>query len=619
MNPKLIPLTGTVSGGIYEIREAEIAIGREDANQIVIEDKSVSRRHCLLSRQGERFLLKDLQSHNGTFINDVPVIERVLEHGDCIRLGTSLLLFVLHEAEPVPASSKIQFVEGDELTKSGIRLKLGDVLHLMARDLSTLLRVSKALKSSHGLESLQQTLLELILDVIPAERGVILLTDELLSDEPLITTLDKRSGTRGPIRLSRTVIQQVSSERTAIMSNDVASNHTLGTAQSLVGAQVRSLLCVPLEFNQAVGVIYLDAYDPAIRFDQSQLQLLTAIAGIAAIALENARRFGRLEGEYTRLRQVTRAEHNMVGESPGVLNICRLIERVAPSDSTVLILGESGTGKELAAYAIHQNSQRARRPFVVVNCATLTDTLIESELFGHERGAFTGAIQQKKGKLEVADGGTVFLDEIGELAPALQSKLLRTIQFKEFTRVGGVATIKSDFRLIAATNRDLKEEVRQGTFRQDLFYRLNVVTLTMPPLKERGADVELLANYFITKYSKKCKRRVLGLSTGARACVLAYDWPGNIRELENAIERAIVLGTADTIQEEDLPESVLEASRSTPTAMKFCDLVREAKRRIIREAMEQAGGSYAKAAAQLGIHVNNLHRHMRTLGLKLPA
>ena len=268
-----------------------------------------------------------------------------------------------------------------------------------------------------------------------------------------------------------------------------------------------------------MGVIYLDASNPDAHFDENHLQLLTAIGSIAAAALDNARRMESLEQENRRLQDEISLEHNMVGDSPRMRDVYQFIARVAPRDITVLIFGESGTGKELVARAIHRTSSRANKPCVAINCAALAENLLESELFGHEKGAFTGAIAQKKGKLEVAEGGTVFLDEIGELAPLLQAKLLRVLQEREFERVGGTRTIKLDVRLIAATNRDLEEEVKKGRFREDLFYRLNVVSLRMPALRERREDIPLLASYFAAKFSQRSNRPVLGVSPQARACL----------------------------------------------------------------------------------------------------
>ena len=347
------------------------------------------------------------------------------------------------------------------------------------------------------------------------------------------------------------------------------------------------------------------------------MQLVSAISAITAVAIENARHIEWLVSENQRLIADFDIEHNLVGESMPVRGVLQFISKVAPTDATVLLSGESGTGKELAARAIHQNSKRFDKPFMAVNCAALAESLLESELFGHEKGSFTGALAQKKGRLEIADGGTVFLDEIGELSPALQVKLLRVLQEREFERVGGTRTIKVDIRLVTATNRNLEEAVSDGSFRQDLYYRLNVVSLEMPPLRERQTDIPLLASYFAAKYSEKCNRRVTGISTEAQARLVNYDWPGNVRELENAIERAVVLGTTEHILLEDLPDSVIDSeSRVTAPATRYHDAVAQTKKQIILNAMQQTNGSFTEAAKVLGVHPNYLHRLIRNLNLK---
>jgi Nif-specific regulatory protein len=296
--------------------------------------------------------------------------------------------------------------------------------------------------------------------------------------------------------------------------------------------------------------------------------------------------------------------------------VFRFLEKIAPTDATVLVRGESGTGKELVAHAIHTNSSRSEKPFVAINCAVLSETLLESELFGHEKGAFTSAVAQKRGRLEVADGGTLFLDEVGELTPATQAKLLRVLQERQFERVGGTRTVSVDVRIVAATNRNLEEAITAGMFRQDLYYRLNVISLTLPPLRERREDIPLLAYYFIAKYSKKCKRLVSGISAEARNCLMAYDWPGNVRELENAIERAVVLGNTEVIMPDDLPESLLATNAASPRLPNYHEAVNEMKKKFILQAIEQANGNFTDAAKLLGIHSTNLHRLIRTLGLR---
>jgi len=283
----------------------------------------------------------------------------------------------------------------------------------------------------------------------------------------------------------------------------------------------------------------------------------------------------------------------------------------------VLITGESGTGKELAARALHRNSPRTGKPFVAINCAAIPEALLESDLFGHERGAFTGAAGQKKGRLEVADGGVVFLDEIGELAPALQVKLLRVLQEREFERVGGTHPIKVDIRLIAATNRNLEEAVRKAEFRQDLYYRLAVVELHMPPLRERKEDIPMLTRHFVQKYAKRCNVKARPVARETMATLVNYDWPGNVRELENAIERALVMGSSDVVLLEDLPDSVLDqGSTDEATDGKYHARLKELKKELIQDAVERTRGNYVEAAAILGVHPNYLHRLIRNLGLK---
>src|SRR5262249_7877718 len=369
----------------------------------------------------------------------------------------------------------------------------------------------------------------------------------------------KLKGSDDSIKPSQTITQQVLRERIALLSNDLFDENAPVETASLTEQNICSVLCVPLEgFDKLLGVIYLDTTDISTRFDEHHLQLLTAIAGIAAVAFEHANHFELLQNENQRLRQEFKIEHQLVGQSEQINAVLQFISKVAPADSTVLIRGESGTGKELAARAIHLNSPRSAKPFLAINCATLTETLIETELFGHEKGAFTGAIALKRGKLEIADSGTVFLDEIAELSPLIQAKLLRVLQEREFERLGGTRPIKVDVRIIAATNKDLEGAIKQKQFREDLYYRLNVVSVVMPSLRKRREDIPLLASYFVSVFSKKCKRRVLGISAEARALMQAYDWPGNVRELENAIERAVVLGSTEMIIPEDLPEAVFE-------------------------------------------------------------
>jgi transcriptional regulator with GAF, ATPase, and Fis domain len=625
------PLHGRTFALTDLLAEAELSIGRDPSNQISLLDSLASRRHCVIRRDGEGFLLEDLDSRNNTFVNDVPVKERRLANGDQIRIGKSILVFqglslenshdnpsVELNSAPTPGGATVILRKQDAIYLQPARLGTLGATERTVRDLNALLNFSTSLNSVRGLAALQQKALEAVLEISSADRAAILLTEEGAEGFTSIVGCDRRLGPSQPIQVSQTILNQVIKENLAVLSNDVPGDEAFREAESLIEPKVRAVLAVPLEVQDKIlGALYLDTSSQAAPFDSSLLQLVTALGNVAALAIENASHLERLGDENRRLHQELNIQHSMVGESQPMREVYQFVSRVAPRESTVLIHGESGTGKELVARAIHRNSGRADRPFVAINCAAIVDTLLESELFGHEKGAFTGAVGQKKGKLETAEGGTVFLDEVGELAPSLQAKLLRVLQEREFERVGGTRPIKLDIRLITATNVDLNEASRNGKFRQDLYYRLNVVSIKIPPLRERPEDIPMLAAFFTAHYSERVKRRVAGISPKARACLLRYPWPGNVRELENAIERAVVLGSTELILPEDLPDSILEetASSSGEPITALHDGIREAKKKLIEQAIEQADGNYTDAAGILGVHPNHLFRLIRTLNL----
>ncbi|HEX8191177.1 MAG TPA: sigma 54-interacting transcriptional regulator [Pyrinomonadaceae bacterium] len=641
MNPKVVFIAGPLKGSSFELGEEALSVGRDSTNVVRLADSLLSRRHCRVERAGDRHVLTDLESLNGTFVNGRPVREHALEDADRVTVGESCFIFLSGEGgPPTEPSNPVTLSDRDMQAHSTVRLKAEEARYLrppgagrppagegtlagVVRDLALLVRVSTSVNSVRETPELQRELLRLLFEAVPAERGAIL----LVGDDGRVVSefgLDRAGDASRTVEVSRTVLRQVLEEGTAVLAGDLIEGG-FREVESLRAARLSSLLCAPLVlYGRALGAVYLTAADPSTRFDEGHLQLVTVICGIAAVALDNARHVEQLESENDLLRAESTVEHGMVGESAAVKRVYQFIARVAPADTTVLVRGESGTGKELAARALHRNSPRAERPFVAINCAALTETLLESELFGHERGAFTGAVAQKKGKLEVADGGTLFLDEVGEMPSTLQAKLLRVLQEREFERVGGTRTIRVDVRVVAATNRDLEGAVRKGEFRQDLYYRLNVVSFEMPPLRERREDIPLLASYFVSKYAAKFKRRVTGLSAEARACLVAYDWPGNVRELENAVERAVVLGSTDRILPEDLPETVLDAAPDPPSpgadaappVTRYHDALREAKRQLILRSLEQSAGSFTEAARLLGVHPNYLHRLIRNLNLR---
>jgi len=597
---------------------------------LAISDLSLSRRHCVLARKSDEYTLRDLDSRNGTFVNGRVISEKQLNHGDQISVGESVLVFLLKEDPEEAAVHGVEF--DDRLTQATAQIRPQDVLYLqperilrelpaasrLGRNLNVLLKISRVVHSISDLDQLQAQILELIFEVVPAERGAILLDGK--GNEKFSSLFAHPGPAKGaePVRVSRTITRQVMDQGVAILGADVPGSGGLSGVDSLLSFKVRSLLCVPLTvFRRVLGCIYLDTTSPATRFDRDHLELVASIAGISAVALDNARRLLWLEQENQRLAAEINLQHNMVGESAAMKDVYHFLSRVAPTESTVLVAGESGTGKELVARAIHRNSPRAARPFVAINCAAIPEGLLESELFGYERGAFTGAASQKKGRLEMADGGVLFLDEIGELAPALQVKLLRVLQEREFERLGGSRPISVDIRVIAATNKDLAAAVKARNFREDLYYRLNVVSVVLPSLRERREDVPVLAEYFVAKFATKCKVKAKKISPEAMSGLMNYNWPGNVRELENAIERALVLGVSDSIRPEDLPDSVAEKDRAPGVhEAKYHLAVTQLKKHLILTAMEEAKGSYTEAARILGVHANYLHRLVRNLDLR---
>ncbi len=631
MRPRLLVLSGPIKDSVIPLSEGEVTIGREASNGIAVIDPSVSRKHCAINWQEGRFRVRDLDSRNGTLVNGSGVEEHWLQHGDEIAAGDSSFLFLLEDDEPSAAGGRVEF-EDAKFTAETTVIHPRDVVYLqpdrlsrelpatsgVARNLNALLKISRIVHAIRDLNELQGQLLNLIFEVVPAGRGAILLADKEGQQFNSMFARMRQAGQGQLVKVSRTVARQVLEQGVAILGSDVLSHDELREVESIAASQVRSLLCVPLTvFRRVIGCIYLDSDSASNSLHEEHLQLVTAIAGISAVALENARRLQWLEDENERLTVEISQDRSLVGEGARMKEIYQFLKRAAPTDATVLIEGESGTGKELAARAVHRNSPRASKPFVAINCAAIPESLLESDLFGHERGAFTGAAAQKKGRFEVADGGVVFLDEIGELAPPLQVKLLRVLQEREFERVGGTHPIKVDIRLLAATNCNLEQAVRNGKFRQDLYYRLAVLKITMPTLRERREDIPMLVRHFVQKHAKRCKVKPRPISREALSCLVNYDWPGNVRELENAIERALVLGSSDMILPEDLPESLLERPPGPEmTEAKYHAAVKELKKQLILDAVEQTQGSYADAARILGVHPNYLHRLIRNLELK---
>ncbi len=490
-----------------------------------------------------------------------------------------------------------------------------DEIRREVRDLALLYEISRMLDRSLDLREVVGPILETISRRMGMSRGTLALFDRVTGNISIEAAhgLSSRQRERGIYRFGEGITGRVVETGKPIVVPKISDeplflNRT--GARRRLGDKEISFTCVPILLeSEVVGTLSVDRpYDPSRSFDED-VRLLSIIASMITQAVRLRREVQaerrQLEAENTRLQEELKGRFrpaNIIGNSKAMQVVFDLISQVSGSAATVLIRGESGTGKELVAHAIHYSSQRAERPFIRVNCSALPESLVESELFGHEKGAFTGAIYRHVGRFELANGGTVFLDEIGDLHPAVQVKLLRFLQEREFERVGGTETIKSDVRIIAATHVDLEKQVAEARFRQDLYYRLNVFPIYIPPLRERKTDIPLLADHFVEQYSRENGRHITRISTPAIDMLMSYHWPGNVRELENCLERAVLVSTDQVIHSHHLPPTLQTAEAS---GTRFSGTLEEKlgamEKEFILDALKSTRGNMSEAARLLGL------------------
>jgi Nif-specific regulatory protein len=490
--------------------------------------------------------------------------------------------------------------------------------------LSSLLEASAALNSSLDLRTTLQAIARSAADVLDAEASSVLLLDRRRGklvfaaahgssgDMMLGLELDADQGIAGRVARTGKPLRVPDVRQHPDFYKKFDDQSTFVT---------RGLLAAPLHFRGAVlGVVEVLNKRGEGDFSDQDLEILKVFANLAAISASNAQTHDWLKRENRGLRAGARRDGSIIGRSAALDGAIRLCERVAQTNTSVLLLGETGTGKELTARWIHARSPRANKPFIAINCAALPETLLESELFGHEAGAFTGASDQKLGRFELADGGTLFLDEIGDISLSTQVKLLRVLQEREFVRVGGTKTIACDVRIIAATNRDLKAGMETGAFREDLFYRLNVFPIRLPPLRERREDIPLLLEYFMTETARELTKSRPTLDPEAARLLCAYDWPGNIREMRNVLERAVLLCDAGVVGPEQLPREIVAAGgelqpvgRDGPGSA----LASHEKAMIVK-ALQENGWNQTRAAAALNISRDNLRYRVRKYAIRKP-
>jgi transcriptional regulator with GAF, ATPase, and Fis domain len=611
-------------------------LGRAGTNRIVLKDELCSREHAEVSYADGRWRLRDLSSLNGTRINGAPLdSEWELSPGDEIGVGRAQLLFVENlEQLPHPpleprsqdgisikkrlGQTRFLTPQPDDAADGRTTVdKAPPPRHSVSRDLSLLYRLALDMGSAGSYEELVQIVLDGLLEAIPAEVGAVL---SLVDGSLEVKAFRHRDPSARPYtRVSEFVTSEVLASREAILAEDVARDRYLRNRESIATMGATSLICAPVLFaDKVLGLVHLYCTNPDRALSPEDLEFTVAVAKQLGAATHQLQRQASLTAENRVLRDTLRVESELVGQSPIIKEIERQVGLVAPTNATVLIRGESGSGKELVARAIHYSSPRREGPFVCLNCAAITETLLESELFGHEKGAFTGATEKKIGKFEAADRGTIFLDEIGEMPFATQAKLLRVLEGHAFERVGGSTPIRVEVRVVAATNQPLEKGLQAGTFRRDLFYRLQVVEIRVPPLRERRSDVPLLADHFLKRFVRETGRKIRGFTPAALTKMEQYHWPGNVRELRNVVERAVALGKGPMIDAQDLWLSSLEAEGPAPLAPAPYKPVplEEVEKEHILLTLQHTEWNKSQAAAILKIERSTLDRKIKGFDLK---
>jgi transcriptional regulator with GAF, ATPase, and Fis domain len=629
-------------GQIFPIKKLITTIGNVPQNDIVLRDNSVASLHCLLIQEGEQYFL--VSKGRTTLVNQRRIKKQLLHHNDKIKIGKFNLIFSLLSPE---ADFRVLF---EELESAIIEKKGKAFLNTLKEKLDTfqnelvgltlknkhyqaLQELSCLLTSSFKPEQVLNTIIDTSLKIFGAERGFLMLQAEGGELTPKVARKVEKEkiSDKRDLTISYSTIKRVCSTREPVVVSNVSEEKDFSQQSSIIQAEIKSILCTPLvkRNGELLGVIYLDTRVAEGVFTQSDLELIKGFSNYVSLVLEREE-FLRKEqaqlGELIRLKEKARyveelkrieAEKDallkeversqfeeLIGSSPAMQEVFKLIKQVAPTEATVLIQGETGTGKELVARSIHANSLRAKKPFVTINCGAIPKELLESELFGYVKGAFTGAVKDKAGKFELAEGGSVFLDEIGELPLSLQPKILRVLQNGELEKVGAKTPLHADVRILAATHKDLEAEVERGAFRQDLYFRLNIVLIKLPPLRERKEEILLLSNFFLNKFAQETRKPIKGFLPEAIAALQAYNWPGNVRELQNKIYRAVILCQGEFITPLNLG---FDTSLREPLGLRAQKAAFE--KRLVQEALIRHNFNLSRVASELKIS----HRGLRKI------
>jgi transcriptional regulator with GAF, ATPase, and Fis domain len=641
---------GQSAGKVFESTADLVRLGRSEGNDVLLVDDLVSGEHAQIFFDGEKYLLRDQRSTNGTLVvrgaerlavDDTVGREVPLASGDVIELGMGESVVSLSAAITIDEAARVvAFRKIDDFAPAESRVETD------AGSLRALYEAQKAIGAADDLHEVVIAIADAVLGLVKhATHVTVVLRDDdddgaragVAGYVPIATRVRSRKddgrSTTEPIPVARSVFRKVVTERAAVIAADAPAE--VAQTESMMGAQIRSTLAVPFWRGQEIlGVLQLDNRESTGVFTSADLELMTVLAHHASLAVANARLVKRLRAAEERLKKENaflkgreesrrtggRGTQEIVGHSAPMRALGAQIDKVADTRVTVLVEGETGVGKELIAAAVHYRSRRRDKLFVAANCAAVPENLLESELFGHKKGAFTGAHEEKKGLFEIADGGTLFLDEVTEMPISLQSKLLRALQEGEIRPIGATSERRVNVRIVAATNRHLEKEVEAGRFREDLYYRLKVFPVRVPPLRERREDIPLLAGYFLARYSTELGKAAAGFSQQAMELLQGYDWPGNVRELQNEVQRLVIQIEAGGFVTPDLlsprirqVEGVIERVRPTKGTLK--EMMDQLERWMLIEALREHQNNKTACAKALGITREGLHKKLRAYGL----
>ena len=578
---------------IFAVYKKITSIGRAGGNDVAIQGDGLAEYHAQVVFDGKEFTLSEVDRQGELRINGKKKRRGKILHGDRITVGDVELSFSIFD--------ETAGLEQDDAEGPDLEAELAGLRKLH--------EFSERLMSSESLDEQLAALIDAIIEVTHAARGFLILLENDKARVTVARNLRQQDLPDAVHHLSDSILRKVIESRRPLIVSDALHDTLFKSAESVMNLQLASVMCAPLiAQGQLLGVLYVGNDSVTSLFEDSSLDVLTIFAGQASLILQNALLLDQLKTDVDELSAQLgdRRFGDIIGSCTPLLDVFHKVEKVATTNINVLVTGETGTGKELIAREIHRRSPRAEQPFVVVNCGAIPENLMESELFGHVRGAFTGAVATRNGKFQAAANGTLFLDEIGEMPVGLQVKLLRALQEKIVMKVGDTKPEPVDIRVVAATNRDLEEEILRGNFREDLFYRLNVVTLHLPPLRERGDDVVVLAKFLLHKYAEEYGGKVKGFTPNALIALKKYAWPGNVRQLENRIKKAIVLCEKTLVGPEDMdlfPE-VLNDIRTLAQARE------DFQRRYILEVLERNNGNRTKTARDLGVDPRTIFRYL---------